>query len=236
MATVEMLMARLEACEAEISALRSAKQDAAKQDAAKQDAKTSKKSSKEPSSPKEKKTSTSCGPTEWNLFVKTTMREMAAAKGVLYDAFFAGGDVDGGDAAFKTAAKEVGVNWQGALKEAARRKNEMEGRDPAEEQAKKEAKKAAAAAKKEPKEAKEAKPKEAKPKKEKKAKTPEPEADAEADFEKELAASNMVFKTIAEVRYIFDNDSSEVYETTGTTFGDRVGIFDTVTGEIDRSA
>jgi len=229
MATIEILMARLEACEAEISTLRCAKQDA------KQDAKQkAKKSSKEPSSPKEeKKTSTSCGPTEWNLFVKTTMREMAAAKGVLYDSFFAGGDVDGGDAAFKAAAKEAGVNWQCALKEAARRKNEMEGRDHEEEQAKKEAKKAAAAAKKEPKE-----PKEAKPKKEKKVKAAAPEAEAspETDFEKELAASNMVFKTIAEVRYIFDKDSSEVYETTGTTFGDRVGIFDAVTGEIDRSA
>ena len=67
------------------------------------------------------------GPKEWNVFVQATWQSMAAEKGVLYD------DIEGEgaakDKAFKKAAAEVGVTYQGAMKEASRRKALAEGKD-----------------------------------------------------------------------------------------------------------
>ena len=56
------------------------------------------------------------GPPQWNAFVNITWREMAANKGVLFDA-----DAYDAEKAFKKAAAAVGVTYQGALKEASRR-------------------------------------------------------------------------------------------------------------------
>jgi hypothetical protein len=58
-------------------------------------------------------------PSEWNVFVNSGWHEMAAVKGVTGEH----------DDAFKKASKEVGVTYQGAMKEASRRKAELEGRE-----------------------------------------------------------------------------------------------------------
>lgn len=89
---------------------------------------------------KAKKTTNPEGPSAWNVFVNATWHEMAAEKGVV-------GEVH--DAAFKKASAAVGVTYQSAMKEASRRKAELEGKEPKEPKAKKEPKEPKA--KKEPK-------------------------------------------------------------------------------------
>jgi hypothetical protein len=70
---------------------------------------------------KEKKTTNPKGPSEWNVFVNATWHEMAAEKGVVSEVH---------DAAFKKASAAVGVTYQVAMKEASRRKAELEGKEP----------------------------------------------------------------------------------------------------------
>ena len=70
---------------------------------------------------KAKKTTNPEGPSAWNVFVNATWHEMAAAKGVVSEAH---------DAAFKKASAAVGVTYQSAMKEASRRKAELEGKEP----------------------------------------------------------------------------------------------------------
>ena len=242
MATIEILMARLQACEAEIATLRAEKKSAPSS------------KPKAEKAEKVKKTSSSEGPTEWNIFVKATMHEMTAEKGVIHDSFFKEGvEAEAAEAEYKKAAKLVGVIWQGAMKEASRRKDLAEGKDHDAELAAKAAKKALTAAKKEAKG-------EAKPKKEPKAKKAKAEAKPEAEeakepisfealpedkaedqqamaeFATEIAASDMEFKIVGGKRYIIDTASSEMYETNGLEIGDRIGIFDEALGEIDLSA
>jgi hypothetical protein len=249
MATIEILMERLQACEAEIATLRAEKKSSA---SAKPKAEKAE---------KVKKTSSSEGPTEWNIFVKATMKEMTAEKGVIYDSFFKEGvEAKDAEAEYKKASKLVGVIWQGAMKEASRRKDEMDGKDHAAELAAKAAKKAAAAAKKEAKgEAKPKKESKKEPKAKKAKAEAKPEAEAEkaeaepitfealpedkaedqaamAEFAAEIAASDMEFKIVGGKRYIIDTASSEMYETTGLEIGERIGIFDEELGEIDLSA
>lgn len=69
---------------------------------------------------KEEKTTNPTGPTEWNVFKKTVWREMAAAAGI----------VEEDEAKFKKACKEAGITYQASMKEASRRKAEMEGKEP----------------------------------------------------------------------------------------------------------
>lgn len=67
---------------------------------------------------KEKKATTNeTGPSEWNVFVNAVWHEMAAAEGIVGEH----------DDAFKKACKAAGITYQGALKEASRRKAELEG-------------------------------------------------------------------------------------------------------------
>lgn len=88
------------------------------------------------------------GPAEWNAFKKTVWRELAAACGIL-----CAGESEEDLAAFKKACAaykkahpEAKISYQDSLTEAARRKAEMEGKDPealaAERAAKNEARKA----------------------------------------------------------------------------------------------
>ena len=70
---------------------------------------------------KAKKTTNPEGPSAWNVFVNATWHEMAAEKGVVSEAH---------DAAFKKASATVGVTYQSAMKEASRRKAELEGKEP----------------------------------------------------------------------------------------------------------
>ena len=70
---------------------------------------------------KAKKTTNPEGPSAWNVFVNATWHEMAAEKGVVSEAH---------DAAFKKASAAVGVTYQSAMKEASRRKAELEGKEP----------------------------------------------------------------------------------------------------------
>jgi hypothetical protein len=67
----------------------------------------------------DKKNTNPTGPSEWNVFVATIRNEMAAAKGI----------VEEDEATFKKACKEAGITYQGVLKEASRRKAEMEGKE-----------------------------------------------------------------------------------------------------------
>jgi hypothetical protein len=69
---------------------------------------------------KEKKTTNPTGPNEWNVFVASVRNEMAAVKGI----------VEEDKAKFMKACKEAGITYQGVLKEASRRKAEMEGKEP----------------------------------------------------------------------------------------------------------
>jgi hypothetical protein len=69
------------------------------------------------------------GPKEWNVFVQATWQSMAAEKGVLYEDFEGEGDAK--DKAFKKAAAALGITYQGAMKEASRRKALTEGKDAA---------------------------------------------------------------------------------------------------------
>ena len=70
---------------------------------------------------KEKKATTNeTGPSEWNVFVNAVWHEMAASEGIVGEH----------DADFKKACKDAGITYQGALKEASRRKAELEGTVP----------------------------------------------------------------------------------------------------------
>ena len=193
---------------------------------------------------KTKRTSTSVGPSEWNVFVNATWREMAADKGVLFDA-----DADDAEKAFRKAAAAVGVTYQGALKEASRRKENKEGMTPA-EKAEKAEKKAAAAAKRTEKKAV-TKPVEkkaaAKPVEEAEESASEAEEESasesaseagEQTFEAEMASLDMVFKVINGKTYIVEEKGGEAYTHTkgDTSFGPRAGIYDAETGEIDFDA
>ena len=67
-----------------------------------------------PKKAKAVKVKNSEGPKEWNIFVKSVQKEMAAESGVIYDSF----SHDNDDKAFKEAAKNVGATWLKARKEA----------------------------------------------------------------------------------------------------------------------
>ena len=69
------------------------------------------------------------GPKEWNVFVQATWHSMAAEKGVLYED--CEGEGEAKDKAFKKAAAAQGITYQGAMKEASRRKALAEGKDAA---------------------------------------------------------------------------------------------------------
>jgi len=69
---------------------------------------------------KVKKVTNAEGPKEWNVFVNTVWHEMAADQGIVGEH----------DAEFKKACKDVGITYQGVLKEAKRRKAELEGTQP----------------------------------------------------------------------------------------------------------
>jgi len=69
---------------------------------------------------KVKKVTNAEGPKEWNVFVNTVWHEMAADQGIVGEH----------DADFKKACKDVGITYQGVLKEAKRRKAELEGTQP----------------------------------------------------------------------------------------------------------
>ena len=78
------------------------------------------------------------GPQEWNLFVKETQKSMAAAEGVLYEAFFEGVDTTSAAAmkkaedAFNKASGAKKAGWKDAMLEAKIRKAAAEGRQPTE--------------------------------------------------------------------------------------------------------
>ncbi len=99
--------------------------------------------------PKDKKSTNSSGPTEWNLKVKEVQRELAEAAGVDYASFFDGVGEDEAaqkkaQDAFNKAAGAVGAGWQIAMKEASiRKKMEEKGlsREDAEAEAAAEAEK-----------------------------------------------------------------------------------------------
>ena len=84
---------------------------------------------------KAKKEANSPSLSDWNVFVKATWREMAAAKGVFLDATAT--DSEAAYKEFKVAANKEGVTYQAVMKEASRRKDEREGVDHAEKLAKK---------------------------------------------------------------------------------------------------
>lgn len=69
---------------------------------------------------KVKKVTNAEGPKEWNVFVNTVWHEMAADQGIVGEH----------DAEFKKACKDAGITYQGVLKEAKRRKAELEGTQP----------------------------------------------------------------------------------------------------------
>jgi len=74
---------------------------------------------------KEKKATTNeTGPAEWNAFKNAVWREMAADHGIVCE------DADEFKKAVKAAGKDSGFSYQDAMKEASRRKAQMEGKDP----------------------------------------------------------------------------------------------------------
>lgn len=182
----------------------------------------------------------------WNSYVKNVQHELASKAGVDYDSFFDG--IDPEDSAemkkaeekFKSAAKEAGAGWHVALKEASRRKDEEEGRDHSE----KEAKKAAAKTKKSEKatitSTKAPVKIPAKAKKSEKAPVgPEKKADeARKTFGipeevlAEYASVGMAPHHIDGDIYMVDEDTDEVFTFEDNTLGDRVGIFNKSTGSI----
>jgi hypothetical protein len=205
------------------------------------------------------------GPKEWNTFVTAILREMAATEGVDHSSFFE--DVDEADAeamkkaeaSFKLAAKKAGVTWQDALKEASRRKDEAEGVDHSEKEAKKEAaRKKRAAAKKaadaESDSESEAPPpkKEKKSKKEKKEKksaggaasassAPSVPSDPRAAFLAELESVDMTIISLEDgSEFIAEKDGGEAFmlcEDGGAfSMGERVGVWDKDSNEIDYDA
>ena len=74
-------------------------------------------------------TTNASGPAEWNVFVRATWHEMAALKGVVIEDYDAD-TKEAAEKAFKKAAAAVGVTYQAAMKEASRRKAELEGSMP----------------------------------------------------------------------------------------------------------
>jgi hypothetical protein len=187
---------------------------------------------------KSKRTSNSEGPTEWNVFKTKTWHEMAAQGGVIYEDFMKNVDQDDEKAVekakklFGKAAAGVGAGYQAAMKEASRRKDEMEGRNHEEEVAKKAAKKspkskavAAAAAKAESEDESEAEESEA-----------EEEEQEQSDLAKKMAEMNMVLKDVDGTTYIVDKDGGEAYLLEDGTFGDRCGAYNAKTGIIDFDA
>ena len=191
---------------------------------------------------KSKRTSNSEGPTEWNVFKTKTWHEMAAQGGVIYEDFMKNVDQDDEKAVekakklFGKAAAGVGAGYQAAMKEASRRKDEMEGRNHDEEVAKKAAKKspkskvAAAAAAKEESES-EAEAEEAEEEQEE-----AEEEEEQSELAKKMAELDMVLKNVDGTTYIVDKDGGEAYLVEDETFGERCGAYDAKTGIIDFDA
>jgi hypothetical protein len=72
---------------------------------------------------KQKKATTNeTGPAEWNVFKNAVWREMAAANGIVCE------DADEFKKAVKAAGKDSGFSYQEAMKEASRRKADLEGK------------------------------------------------------------------------------------------------------------
>jgi hypothetical protein len=199
------------------------------------------------------------GPKEWNAFVTAILREMAAAEGVDHSSFFE--DVDEADEGavkkaeglFKAAAKKAGVTWQDALKEASRRKDEAEGVDHSE----KEAKKAEARAKRAAKKCPESDSESEAPKKEKKSKSAKPAvkkekksagsavasvpSDPRAAFLAELESVDMTIIALEDgSEFIAEKDGGEAFmllEDGGVfSMGERVGVWDKDSNDIDYEA
>lgn len=179
---------------------------------------------------KEKRATTNTeGPKDWNVFVNSVQREMAAAAGVAVDEL--------SEKELKEAAKKVGAGWQAALKEAAIRKRMEEtgvDRSAAEMTLKeeKDAKKEKKAAKGEK---AEKKPKAvaptATPKKVSKKKAAEP------TLEEQMAELGMSVREVDGVKYIVDDSSGEAFTVNEDgSFGDRVGIYDADAELIDTTA
>ena len=180
------------------------------------------KDKKEKKAVKDKKESK--GPTEWNVFVKATQKEMAAAKGVL----MAAGEE--GEKVFKAVAakKDSGFGWQTAMKEASRRKDELEGRDHSVKEAKKEEAKAAKKAKKEESESEE--------EDSGSGSSGSSESGEGSELEKQIASLDMEIKTIGGIKYIVDAAGGDAYLLENDTFGDRAGAYDGKMGTIDLTA
>jgi len=173
-------------------------------------------------SPKAKRATTNTeGPKDWNSFVNSVQREMAASAGV---------DMDGlSDKDLKAAAKKVGAGWQEALKEAAIRKRMLEKGDERSvaEVALKEEKAAAKMKKADKKEKTPTTPKKAAKAKE----------SAVSSLEKEMAELGMSVREVEGVSYIIDDESGESFTINEDgSFGDRVGIYDAGIGAIDTTA
>jgi len=188
---------------------------------------------------KSKRTSNSEGPTEWNSFKTKTWHEMAAQGGVIYEDFMKNVDQDDEKAVekakklFGKAAAGVGAGYQAAMKEASRRKDEMEGRNHDEEVAKKAAKKspkskAAAIAKEEAEEEQEEAESETEEEQE--------EEEEQSELAKKMAELDMVLKNVDGTTYIVDKDGGEAYLVEDETFGERCGAYDAKTGIIDFDA
>jgi hypothetical protein len=210
---------------------------------------------KAPKAEKVKKEPTnSSGPSEWNIFVSSTMKEMAASKGLLYASC-------ADHKAFLAAAKDLGVKWGDAMKEASRRRDEAAGTDHAARVAKAAAKSAEKAAAREAKKAgAEEAPKKVRAKKVKTSAAPsaapsaatsaapspaafaalptdKPEdAAALADFYDTVKDVGMDFLILDGVRYLLSTENKEVFEMEGCDMGERIGIFDEVLRAIDRTA
>ena len=71
-----------------------------------------------------KATTNETGPSEWNAFKNAVWREMAADHGIVCE------DADEFKKAVKAAGPDSGFSYQDAMKEASRRKAQMEGKDP----------------------------------------------------------------------------------------------------------
>lgn len=162
------------------------------------------------------------GPAEFNTLVKSVWREMVATKGVDVD--------DLSDEDFKTAAKDAGVTYHAAMKEAGIRHRMMEkGLSHAEAEAELNASKASAKEKKVAKEKKEEKPIKSKP-----ASKPKK---AEPTIEEQMEALGMSIREVDGAKYFIDNDSGEAYSMTETgEFGERAGVYDADSDVIDTTA
>jgi hypothetical protein len=179
------------------------------------------------------------------------MKEMAASKGLLYASC-------ADHKSFLAAAKELGVKWGDAMKEASRRRDEAAGTDHAAREAKAAAKSAARVAAREAKKAgAEEAPKKVRAKKVKTAAAPSAAASAAAspapyaslpsdkpedaaalaDFHDTLKGIGMDFLILDGVRYIVNTENHETFEMEGSCdMGERIGIYDEVLRTIDRTA